>query len=290
MINWIQRDQLDEEKYNHCISNSSESLVYAYSWYLDIVCDNWGVFVLDDYKAVMPVPFRKKYLIKYAHPPLWVLQLGIFSSEKEMSTEVFIKAIKKKFRFIELRLNHQNEFSESNTEERHFQELMLDKSMEDIRKLYQSDRRKDLKKADKFGLIKKWNDDSQHLIQLFQDNVGKRTPEIKPKDYSNLKKLIQKCIGKDQGEILSIYEKDQLVASAFFLKHQKTATILCSSTDFNNRNNGANTFLIDTAIQKYQADFEVFNFGGSSMSSIAKYFFSFGAKDIRYPFLKQKPI
>ena len=105
-----------------------------------------------------------------------------------------------------------------------------------------------------------------------------------------MKKLIQKCVEKDQGEILSIYEKDQLVASAFFLKHQNTVTILCSSTDFNNRNNGANTYLIDTAIQKYQTDFEIFNFGGSSISSIATYFFSFGARNVVYPFLKQKPI
>jgi len=290
MIKWVHRDQLDEEKYNKCISNSLESLIYGYSWYLDIVCDQWGVFVLDDYRAVMPIPFRKKLLIKYVHPPLWTLQLGIFSIEKEYSVEAFVKAVKKKFRFIELRLNSQNKFLEGNAEERHFQELILDKSTEDLRKSYQSDRRKDLKKAEKFGLTKKWNDDPKLLIQLFKDNVGKRTPEIKPKDYLNLEKLLIKCIEKDQGEILSIYQKGQLVASAFFLKHHNSVTILCSSTDFSNRNNGANTFLIDTAIQKYLMKFRVFNFGGSSMSGIAKYFFSFGAKDVCYPFLKQKPL
>ena len=123
---------------------------------------------------------------------------------------------------------------------------------------------------------------------MFKENVGKRTPEIVEKDYQNLERLINACIKREVGEILSVYQEEQLVASGFFLKHQKNVTILCSSTDFKNRNNGANTFLIDTAIRKYGSEFDTFNFGGSSMTSIAQYFFSFGAKNVEYPFLKQK--
>ena len=145
-----------------------------------------------------------------------------------------------------------------------------------------------MKKANKFGLRVQWSDEPKNLIELFQNNVGQRTPEIQSKDYENLERLIQACIDRKVGDILSIYQQEQLVASAFFLKHQNTVTILCSSTDFSNRNNGANTFLIDTAIQKYKLEYDIFNFGGSSMESIAKYFFSFGAEQMSYPFLQQK--
>ena len=98
----------------------------------------------------------------------------------------------------------------------------------------------------------------------------------------NLEQLINSCIEKKKGELLSIYEKDQLVDSAFFLKHQKTVTILCSSTDFSNRNHGANTFLIDLAIQKFKGEFDVFNFGGSSLESIAKYFLAGAQRKLSY--------
>ena len=73
---------------------------------------------------------------------------------------------------------------------------------------------------------------------------------------------MHRCIGRRVGEILSIYEKDKIVASAFFIKHKKAITILCSSTDFKNRKNGANTFLIDRAIDKYHQDYSLMNFGG----------------------------
>lgn len=289
MIKLINRNDLDEKKYNTCISNSKQSLIYAYSWYLDIVCDNWSVLVWKDYMAVMPIPHRKKYVIKYIHPPLWVLQLGVFSITDEVSESDFVKFLYKKFRFVELRLNSENTIEQGiDCEERQFQELSIDIDHELLQKNYQSDRRKDLKKAAKYNLEAKWTDEPNNLIQLFKANVGQRTPEIKEKDYQNLTRLIQRCIEKNAGEILSIYQDGQLVASGFFLKHQKTVTILCSSTDFSNRNNGANTFLIDTAIQKYGSSYETFNFGGSSMTSIANYFFSFGANEVTYPFLIQK--
>jgi len=286
----MSRGELNEDKYNACIESSQQSLIYAYSWYLDIVCDQWSVLVLNDYEVVMPLPHRKKYLIQYVHPPLWVLQLGIFS-KNEFSQPDFISILEKKFRFIELRLNSENTLEKENSlfVEKQFQELDLTQGHETIKNAYQSDRKKDLKRAERHQLKIEWGSGAKELIQLFQNNVGKRTPEIKEKDYSNLEKLIKTCVDQNVGEVCSVYQEGQLVASAFFLKHQETITILCSSTDFSNRKNGANTFLIDQAIQRYSGGYKTFNFGGSSMKSIAKYFFSFGAEERIYPMLIKKP-
>lgn len=289
MIKFFHRKELDEVKYNDCILKSGQDLLYAYSWYLDIVVEDWGVLVLNDYQAVMPIPFRKKYAIHYVYPPLWILQLGIFSQIEKYNSKDFLEALYKRFRFIELRLNANNitDFDSVPLSKRNaYQQLSLKDNYEKIKQSYKSDRKKDLRRAEKHQLIEQWSDKPENLIQLFRNNVGLRTPEIKEKDYENLAILMNTCIQKGAGEILSVYEGDQLVASAFFLKSQKTITILCSSTDFSNRKNGANTFLIDTAICKYLNDFDVFNFGGSSMPSIANYFMSFGASYIEYPFLK----
>jgi hypothetical protein len=59
-------------------------------------------------------------------------------------------------------------------------------------------------------------------------------------------------------------------------------TILVSVTDLNNRKNGANTFLIDQAIEHYKKDYEYFDFGGSSIHSIANYFLSLSATETTY--------
>jgi hypothetical protein len=289
MINYIKRQDLDVIKYDACINNSLQSRIYGFSWYLDIVADNWDVLVLDDYLAVMPIPWRKKMGVKYVYPPFWLLELGVFSIHSSIKHSIFFDALFQKFKFVESKLNTysslQNSFSF--LIDKQMQVLSLDKEYANIIIAYRKDRRKDLQKAKKADVTQKWNDNPEKLIQLFKENVGKRTPFIVDKDYQVLHKLIHVCIEKRVGEVLSIYNKDNsLVASGFFLKHKDSITILISSTDFENRKNGENTFLIDSAIFKYQKNYKAFNFGGSSMKSIAKYFLSFGAETKAYQQIK----
>lgn len=289
MIQYIKRKDLDVEKYDACIEKSIQSRIYAFSWYLDIVAENWDVLVLDDYKAVMPIPWKKKYGIKYVTQPLWLLELGVFSLEAKIDTQPFFKSLFNKFRFVESRLNTDTSVDTASVFllSKEMQVLSLEDDYNSVFKNYRKDRRKDLAKADKLDLKEKWKDSSENLIELFKNNVGKRTPNILETDYVILKKLIDTCVEKKVGEILSIYDdKDHLVASGFFLKHKKKATILVSSTDFKNRKNGANTFLIDRAIFKYEKNFDIFNFGGSSMPTIAKYFLSFGGSSLKYQQIK----
>ncbi|MFY9242703.1 MAG: hypothetical protein WAO74_06720 [Polaribacter sp.] len=289
MITYVKRQDLDIFKYDACIENSLQSKMYAFSWYLDIVADNWDVLVLDNYKAVMPIPWRKKFGIKYVYPPFWLLELGIFSLDELKDYTLFFDELFSQFKSVESRLNTDNfiKNSKSFLIKKQMQKLSIDKDYEAIFNTYRKDRKKDINKAKKADLLEKWNDKPEKLIQLFKDNVGQRTPNIIEKDYKVLEKLIKICIDKRVGEILSIYNKEnKLVASGFFLKHKKTITILVSSTDFENRNNGENTFLIDRAIYQYHQNFEIFNFGGSSMKSIADYFLSFGAETEEYQQIK----
>ena len=110
MISFVKRAALDVEKYDSCIENSIQSRIYAFSWYLDIVADHWDVLVLNDYEAVMPLPWKQKFGLKYITQPYFCQQLGIFSVEK-ISKEIqlqFIKKIPLQFLKVALVLNSQN--------------------------------------------------------------------------------------------------------------------------------------------------------------------------------------
>ena len=291
MIQLVKRNQIDEEKYNHCITKSIESSIFGYSWYLDIIADNWDALVLNDYDAVMPLPWRKKAGIKYVYPPFWLIELGVFSTLKNVDVKAFINALFMNFRFVESRLNTQNQLLGFPAQklEMQIQMLSLKDSYETILLAYNRNRKRELKKANDVHLTEQWNDDPKNLIALFKDNVGQRVEKLQEKDYQVLLKLLNVCIERNVGEVLSIYEpKSKLVGSAFFLKHQNTVTALVVSSDFKNRDNGVNTFLNDRAIFKYQKDFEIFHFGGSSMETIANYYKSFGAETKNYFLLKKR--
>tara|TARA_R110002049_G_scaffold6139_1_gene39847 strand:- start:1525 stop:2433 length:909 start_codon:yes stop_codon:yes gene_type:complete len=291
MITTIKRQDLNVVKYDACIENSIQSNIYGFSWYLDIVADTWAVLVLDDYKAVMPIPIRKKYGIKYVYPPFWLLELGVFSMDDSIDYQLFFEILFNKFKAVETRLNVDNRIQKSATFllDKQMQLLSIKDDYEAVFDGYRKDRKKDLRKAQNANLVEKWNDSPKNLIQLFKNNVGKRTPYITNKDYAVLEELIETCIENGVGDILSIYSEEKtLVAAGFFLKHKNKVTILVSSTDFNHRKNGENTFLIDRAIFKYQLNYDIFHFGGSSMESIAKFFLSFGAETYTYQQIKYR--
>ena len=290
MIRIIKRRDLDLQKYDSCIDESLQSRIFGFSWYLDVTVEHWQVAVLNDYEAVMPLPVRQKFGISYVYPPFWILELGIFYKDP-IDESVFIDKIKEEFRWIELRLNSANNFDLNYQfcSKMQYQQLSLSDTFDQIQNSYRKDRKKDLRKAKESGLVVKWDDDSNHLIDLFKKSIGKRTSNITESDYKNLREIIRTCSKKGLGRILSVYaEDDSLVASSFVLLHKNTCTILVSATDFSNRGNGANTFLIDTLLRHYQNQFEFFNFGGSSIQSIGEYFKSFGANTVDYPFIAWK--
>lgn len=288
MINYLEREDLDLKKYDDCIQQSIQFNVFGFSWYLNTICDQWGAYILNDYDAVMPVPWRKKVCLKYVYPPFWMIHLGIYSKNYEDENEFLIELFGD-FKFVELRMNTKNSFSmfKKFQIEKKTQIISLNKGYEEIRGTYNRNRRRELQRAIKLDLTERWEDTPDGFISLFKKNVGKRIRKVKESDYKNLQELINNCLKRRVGELLTIYDKDNhLVSGAFFLKQKNRVTELVCASDFNNRKNGANTFMNDRAIYKYQKHFEVFDFGGGSMKKIAKYYKSFGGIDEKYMFIK----
>ena len=59
-IYYLKNKDIDLDKWNECIKNSFNGIVYAYSWYLDIVNEEWEALVDENYTRVMPLTFANK--------------------------------------------------------------------------------------------------------------------------------------------------------------------------------------------------------------------------------------
>ena len=111
-IIYLTRKQVNDDLWNACIDSSANGLVYAYTWYLDAMADNWDALVFNNYEAVMPLPWRKKWNINYLYQPFLTAQLGLFGNNMtgQLLASV-LNAVPKKFRYWECSLNHQNLFT-----------------------------------------------------------------------------------------------------------------------------------------------------------------------------------
>ena len=106
-IRFIDRGKLDVSRYNSCIDSASNGLIYAYTFYLDFTAHTWGALVLNDYQAVMPLPYRKKLGICYLYQPLLTAQLGVFGKEiTEQMVHAFLSSVPSYFKLWEFPLNY----------------------------------------------------------------------------------------------------------------------------------------------------------------------------------------
>ena len=292
MIKYIKRSDLDTAKYNACLDNSSNSRIYAYSWYLDIVATNWSVLVLDDYTAVMPLPWRQKYLIKYIYKPCWVQQLGVFSPNiiDEELVRTFISAIPRMYKKISIQLNSNNPISGKRITKKANYILELDKSYEELFNGYKSVRRRNIRLSIKNKIIVSRTENYIELINLFK-TLKKDEVSTREEDYLKLEQLIHFLIENNKVDVLkAVGENGELLGGAFFLRDIKRITYLFSVVSNIGREQNAMSDIIDSMVEKSANKNLTLDFEGSMIDGIAFFFKSFGAMDEGYCLFQKRKI
>lgn len=283
---YLQRGAVNDEKWNACIASAANGLVYAYTDYLDAMAGEWDAVVLDDYKAVMPLPWRKKWGFRYLYPPFLTAQLGIFGAGVNAATvEAFLRAVPSTFRFWDLSLNHGNLFSLDSFplyERRNFV-LPLNRPYGALYKGYRENIRRNVKKSAAYGCSCTTGIPVDSVIALAQAQA--KNPN--KKDFQNFANLFarrqQNGTGKTYGVVSATGE---LLASAAFLFSHHRAYYLLVGNHPNGRTLGASHALIDAFIQDHADRDLLLDFEGSDLRNLAFFYGSFGAKEEKYPAIK----
>lgn len=287
MIAFLDNNQINRHKWNNCIMQSINGLVYAYDWYLDIVAENWAALVENDYESVMPLVYRKKAGIHYIFPPIFTQQLGIFSKSllDQNICNRFITAIPPKFRFIEYNLNSFNQINKEKFDTRENTNHLLDliNNYENISSNYSENLKRNLKKAQKSALSISENIKPEEIINIFSENKGKEIKRFNKDDYHLLKRLIYKGIHNNMTETLGVYtEQNELCAAAVFFINGQRAIFLFSATNETAKKNFAMPLLIDSFIRKNAASNLTLDFEGSNNINLARFYKSFGSQTVTY--------
>src|SRR5262245_56125332 len=111
-ISYLTNEQINMKEWDACIETAPNGQVYAYSVYLNRMAKNWDALVLNNYEAVMPLTWNKKYGIHYLYQPPFTACLGVFGKEVNANLlEEFLSHIPDKFRYWDIYLNQGNHFS-----------------------------------------------------------------------------------------------------------------------------------------------------------------------------------
>lgn len=293
MIRHLRHSDIDTLKWDKCINRSPNGLVYAYSWYLDVVCPGWEALVEDDYISIMPLPVGKKYGYTYTFPPLFSQQLGIFSTQlSEEKVKEFIDGIPLEYRYIEMHLNEQNAFLSRTFETTELVTYTLDlnRQYDEIAASYSTQTKRNLKKARSSSLTIVQTPRPEKIIKLFRDNKGLEH-ELPFAFYTVLEKLVEVLLSKGVAVPIGVNDKNnEMCAGAFFVKSKDRHIFLFSGANKNAYDSHAMTLLLNYYIEEHSQTPITFDFEGSMDPDLARFYSGFGSIKRTFPMLRRNTL
>lgn len=284
----LRNQQINISKWDRSIRTAFNGIVYAFSWYLDSVCDGWEALIYGDYEIVMPLTVNKKFGIHYLYQPFFTQQLGVFSNNKLNSDIVgkFIKAVPRKYRFIEIQLNSFNripEWLEPHATERITYQLDLVRSYSLLHQNYSTNTKRNIRKAHKNQISVIQGISVNKMIEFCEEHLQPKVEDLSKEHFANLRRLISLSVRYRAAEMFAAYtaENNLCAVGVFLISHAKAVMILSVSSHTGKRQR-AMFYLIDYFINRHAQKQLILDFEGSEIEGIARFFRGFGAMECHY--------
>jgi len=287
MIRYLTNNEIDKNKWDDCIKNAVNGIVYASSWYLDIVADNWDALVENDYERVFPLITGKKWGVYYLYQPVFSQQLGVFSQTilTEKVVENFLDAIPSQFKFAEINLNSFNKLQHGKYKSIDWinHELDLINSYEKTYKGFSTNLKRNIKKASNSGISVSKNVKPDEIIKIYRENKGRILKTLDDKDYLKLRRLAYMGIYKGLVLTYGVYTtRNELCAGVIFLKSNRKMIFLFSGLTEEGKKLNAMAYLLNAFIKEYSQHHITLDFEGSNNPGLARFYKSFGSTTCTY--------
>jgi hypothetical protein len=290
---------INRKKYREFCKKEKNISIFSKDWWLDSVCgyDNWDVVIIEkggNIMATMPYYTRKgKFNSVIISQPILTQTLGIYfkypqnqkyykmlSFEKEMIENIVKKLPRFDYFSMSFNYNYTNilpfywsEFENSIN----YTYIIKDISIEELSKNFETDIRRRRRKADENGVIVYESDDIKKFYELNEMTFIRQGRKV-PYSFEFIENLYQKCKENHACKMFFAKNKEEIViAGNFLIYDENTVYYLMGGIDPNYKDLGGMDVVQFESIKFALDSGKTFDFEGSMIESIEKYFRSFGA-------------
>jgi hypothetical protein len=286
-IQYIRQAQIDKLKWDACIRSATHRLIYNYSWYLDIMARHWDALVLNDYEAVMPLTWNRKFGIYYLYQPFFTAQTGITGNANDSAiTDAFVQAIPAQFKYVDINLDENNntvKFDDACLKRINMQ-LNLSKNYVETCKTYHRLATRMLRKAREKEVYVEANTLIRENISFYRQQYNQL--KISSSEYERLIHLFETASLTNNVISLAAKQNNRLLGMYLLLQDEHYVYSVIGGSSAEGKENGAFYMLTDYAIKCVCGSDRLFRFEGSDLPGIAHFNQQFGAKPFYYNHLK----
>jgi len=302
----ISRSEIDDTQWNKLVEKSSQQVIYGYTWYLDIVSPHWKALVWpsdEEYRIVMPLPVKQKWLMEVIQQPLFCQYLGLFSLEEisEIHFKGFLKVLSLHYSYISSYSFHPENsallksvlmnFPLFKTTQNTTFWLSLADSYWQINAGFTVDRKNNIKRAANENWQIEKSDDPKELIELFKNNhVTQISGGVDANAWVMFEKLYEVIKNEAVAELWYAMKNNEIHAGVLFVKTGQQVIYLFNAADGEGRKGNARTFLLNAYFQQNAEREVVFDFESPEIKSIASFYKSFGSDTKPYYIVRKNDL
>lgn len=287
----------------HKLCQIEESIpLFSRDWWLDIVCgeDNWDVLLIDSEKSIqaaMPFYNPKGNVITM---PFYTQTMGPWLrklppdakpvtvlSQRQNILKIFARHFKAYGSFLQ-HFHHDITdwlpFYWEGFKQTTRYTYILD-NIDNSRLLWEqmaTNTRRNIQKAEKkYGLSVRRSVSAGELLRMQGDSFKRQ--HLKPKGTKTLRRLIEQSKRRGQGDVWGAYAPNgQLHAAVFIVWQSSSAYYIAGGSDPALRDSGAHSLVLWKAIQDVATHSRLFDFEGSMLAGVERFFREFGATQLPY--------
>ena len=293
----------DKDKYRELCDQENTIPVFSRFWWLDAVCGskNWDVALIFDkggqIVASLPYYIEKKYGFTRLSMPKLTQKLGPwikypegqkYESKLGYEHKILDELIDKLPKFDEFHqkfdYKHTNwlPFYWRDFEQTVFYTYRIN-NLANLTETYDNFRgniKREIKKAIKKGIEVKETEDVEHFFNINKMTFARQEKSI-PYSLDFLKRL-DKAIGPNRKIYVAKDKDDETHAAIYIIWDKNCAYYLMGGGNPDLRNSGATSLIMWTAIQEMANIVDSFDFEGSMIKPIERYFRAFGSEQTPY--------
>lgn len=293
MIRFLKHSEIDPEKWNQAVRNSLSSNVLTEYELLNLLTDGdtWHALVENDYEAVMPLPTRKKGVLKYVYTPFFLPQMGLFSEHEIIPQKVadFLYEISKHYVLADVLMNEKTK-SGHGDHEFVSHSLSLNLAYNELYSQFHENTRRNIKAAQKQQVrVTVQEEKIADIIALFRTNKGsEEAVHFRENDYARLQHVADYLLEHNLLEVYGVRTvQNELAAGALFVKDGKRRWFWFSGRDNQLSESKPMFLLLDTYIRDHSESDLYLDFNGSSNPNVARLYQGFDGKRYTIPFVRQ---
>jgi hypothetical protein len=292
-IHIIPSQEIDESRWNACLMASENRMIYAEKIYLDHMADHWEGLVMGNYKAIFPLPWRKKWGIRYGYQPAFIQQLGIFAPSAILTPSLihsFLQSAQQHVRFAEISLNHHQTSSLEDSPSLSLRTnyiLPLDNINAHRNQPHYNDVQEKLRRAGKWNIVYDVVTRPNEIINVYQ-KLYQQKQNLRDQDYIHFNKLMQSYAVENRLIMrkVSLPGESDWLAAVLMVQDGNRLYNLASCLKPEGRSKLANYVLYDHLIQEMASSGLILDFEGSDLPGIAYFYEQFSPQKEQYPFIR----